>query len=121
MTPIVFSKGVHRKCNKEEIAYLEKSIREMVDEMEVEKTPIFCPYPATKEELAKYKDYQVQVTFLPISPGKLDRLVMIIPLFIKEDNRDTWYVQMKDEFSKIELDIRTPLKEGHHRGKRKVT
>ena len=34
MTPIVLSKGVHKKCNRQEIAYLEKHIREMVDEME---------------------------------------------------------------------------------------
>lgn len=59
MTPIVLSKGVHRKCNKQEIAYLEKNIREMVDEMEIKTPPIFCPYPATAAELQKYKDHQI--------------------------------------------------------------
>lgn len=120
MTPIILSRGVRRNCNDSEIAYLNKHIREMVDEMEVKNPPpVFCPYPPDAEKLEKHKDCQIQVTFFPINPGKLNRMVMIIPLFIKEDNCNTWYVQMKDEFGKIELDIRTPLHEGHHRVTRK--
>ncbi len=118
MTAIVLSKGVHRCCNKDEIAYVEKSIREMVDEMEAVKPPMFMPWPCTNEEKEKYKDCQVQVTFLPVHPGDLNRLVMIIPLHTKEDDRNIWYVQMKDEFGKIVLDIHTPLLEGHHRVKK---
>lgn len=120
MTLIVFSKGVYKSCNKQEIAYLQKNIREMVDEMEVTKNPTFFPWPASPEELERHKDQQVEVTFFPIHPGNLNRMVMILPLFVKDDNQgNTWYVQMKDEFGKIELDIRTPLNEGHHRVVRK--
>jgi len=118
MTPIQLSKGVRRACTNEEIAYLEKHIREMVDEMEAQTHPIFMPWPADKADIEKYKDQQIQVTFFPIKEGNLNRMVMIIPLFIKEDNQNAWYVQMKDEFGKIELDIRTPLSEGHHRVKK---
>ena len=117
MTRIVFSKGVGRGCNKEEMAYLEKHIREMVDEMESTTKVVFMPYPATAEEVKEYGNIQIQVTFFPIMENR-ERMVMIVPLFIKEDKENSWYVQMKDEFGKIELDIRTPVEEGHHRAKR---
>lgn len=56
MTALVFSKGVHRKCNQEEMVYLEKNIREMVDEMEVAKNPIFMPWPTTAAEVEELKN-----------------------------------------------------------------
>lgn len=119
MTPILFSRGVYRCCNNVEIAYLNKCIRELADEIEAKNPPTFFPWPADKEELEKHKNQKIEVTFFPINEGKLDRMVMIMPLFIKSDNCNTWYVQMKDEFGKIELDIRTPLSEGHYRVSRK--
>ena len=118
MTPISFSRGVYKHCTKQEIEYLTKSIRELTAEMMAKKKIIFMPHPADAQDLERYKDEQVEVNFLPISPPKLDRMVMILPLFDKKRGENIWHVQLKDEFGNIYLDIKTPLAEGHHRFKK---
>lgn len=119
MTPILFSRGVRKTCTKQEVAYLGKSIRELVDEAETKKKIVFMPHPASQEELERYKNEQVEVNFLPINPANLSRMVMIIPLFDKKNGMNIWHVQLKDEFGPVHLDIQTPLVEGHHRVKKK--
>jgi hypothetical protein len=126
MTPIVFSKGVARfLCDTAKMDVLDGVIREMVDEMERADGHWFVPYPPSKEDEEQHKDKQVKVTFLPIDGSGRNTevvkpntpMVMILPFFIKDEGRNIWYVQMKDEGAKIELDYATQVLQGHQRTK----
>jgi hypothetical protein len=89
----------------------------------------FVPYPANDKDQEMFKDKQVRVLFVCLyksdelaSPlqGKEVPMVMITPLYLKSKGCNIWYVQMKDEFGKIQLEYATEMAEGHTRTK-KVT
>ncbi len=125
MTAIVLSKGVSKfyRNDYKRMAKLEAELREFVDESERNKGVWFVPYPTTDADAQRFDDKQVEVTFLGLDPagGTTNNIthettmLLLLPLYMKEEGRNIWYGQLKDEFKKIELDYANNVVSGNQR------
>jgi hypothetical protein len=126
--PIVMSKGIVRfyRNDTAKLDRLDDDLREFVTEGErLRGVPFFVPYPPTAEDEAEHKDKQIPVQFLGLDPNGgttkeikgTTTLMMLMPLYIKKEGRNIYYIQLKDEFGKIELDFCTQIVQGHQRVK----